>query len=403
MKHLYANCGGITILFVSLFSFNTAKAQCTCSGGTAATAVSYYVELPPTQSSNAIFSFPKFDPSVGILTCIRFNDTISVAVTTTVRNTDTTAGHNYVFQTTIADAVSGPKNSGPFDWLAHLKTANQSYGPLFLDQSTTPRLPNDSASFGPDTLISNVVGSSTPPDLAPFLGTGNVDFSAGLSGGVTSTFGGVNYNAGILSNAWGRFRLTYYWCPNALLATNIGNFTAYKKDDNLVLEWLSQNAESISQYTVEFSTDGKTFSPIVQLPGDHNANAKYSYLYPLTNTDGGYVYVRVRQTDDRGKSSYTPIRAVALSNKVPVKITTYPNPAVNTKGVTISFDRLVNGNYNIQLVSMAGQIIVNKNVRLSNAGNVPVEWNTKPSPGIYLAKVTNSSDLQQQIVRIVIQ
>jgi len=404
MKHLYATCGGITILFIALFSFNTSKAQCTCSGGLPATALSYYVVVPPTQSSNTIFSFPKFDPAVGILSCIRFNDTISVAVTTFVRNTDTTDGHDYVFQTTITDAVSGPRNSGPFNWLAHIKTQNQPYGPVYLSKDSTPRIAGDSVSFGPDTLINNAINSSVPPDLAPFIGgSGNVDFSTGLSGGVIATFGGVNYTGGILSNAWGRFRLTYYWCPNAVLATNIGNFTAYKRGENIVLEWQSHNAETVEGYTVEFSTDGKEFSPITQLPGDHKSSSRYSYLFPASSAGTGYIYVRVKQTDSRGKSSYTAIRAVALNNIVPIKITTYPNPAPSTKGVTLSFDRLITGNYSLQVVSMAGEIILSKNMKLSNANSIPVEWSSKPAPGIYLAKVINQADLQQQIVRIVVQ
>jgi hypothetical protein len=404
MKHLYATCGGITFLFIALFSFNTSKAQCNCTGGLPATALSYYVVVPPTQSSNTLFSFPKFDPSIGILSCIRFHDTISVAVTTFVKNTDTTEGHDYVFQTTITDAVSGPRNSGPFNWLAHIRTQNQPYGPVYLEKDTMPRYPNDSISFGPDTLINNAFNSSVPPDMAPFIGgSGNVDFSTGLSGGVIATFGGVNYTGGILSNAWGRFRLTYYWCPNAVLSINIGNFTAYKKDDNVVMEWLSQNAEFVEGYTVEFSTDGKEFSPITVLPGDHKASSRYSYRYPAANAGTGYIYVRVKQTDAKGKTSYTAIRTVALSNKMPVKITTYPNPAPSTKGVTLSFDRLINGNYNLQVVSMAGEVILNKNMKLSNTNTIPVEWTSRPAPGIYLAKVVNKADLQQQIVRIVVQ
>ena len=107
MKQIYTSLYALVLLFSISVPLNS-HAQCTCSGGSPATAVTYLDTVLPTQASSSIFSFPKFDPSIGSLTCISFNDTVSVVVTTAARNTDTTNGHTYIFQTTISDACYRP-------------------------------------------------------------------------------------------------------------------------------------------------------------------------------------------------------------------------------------------------------------------------------------------------------
>src|ERR1700689_469802 len=123
MKQIYTSLYALVLLFSISVPLNS-QAQCLCSGAVPATVITYLDTVLPTQASSTIFSFPKFDPSIGTLTCIDFNDTISVAVTTAARNTDTTKAPNYVFQTTISDSINGPDDCGAFDWLIGFGLAN---------------------------------------------------------------------------------------------------------------------------------------------------------------------------------------------------------------------------------------------------------------------------------------
>src|SRR5580658_595522 len=247
MKQIYALLFALSALFfISLDGYG----QCVCSGGSPATALSYEDTILATQASNSLFTFPKFDPSVGTLSCISFTDTVSVMVTTAARNTDTTMGHNYVFQTNITDAVYGPSDSGPFDWLATYGNTVKNYGPVYLDTDKIdlhppqPRLPDDSVTFGPDTLINNLITTGTTTNVAEYLGaTGTVTFENSLTGYAGAIIGGTNYIAGIKSNSWGTFRLTYYWCPTILLAENIINFTALRKDGSVQLQWTTEHEQ----------------------------------------------------------------------------------------------------------------------------------------------------------------
>ena len=396
MKHLYATCGGILLLsflFILPQSIN-AQAPCSCASGVP-DSVTQLVTLPPTTGAGGTVTFNKLPLATGILTCLRLDDTLSVVATVGIRNVDSFSAHAPQVKLSLNSTISGPalSMSNPRDIY---------YGPDSLSVYLTP---GDTLTYGPDTVYNKVPGQKILSGAAAsnYAGPGTVTLTYGLSGGAIPWTDGTNYNYSTRTTTWGTFRMTYYYCPNAVLATNIANFTVYKKDNDLVLNWLTQNAEDINFYTIEISTDGTAFRPVAQVAGNHRGSSKFTYDYRLPNTASGYIYIRVRQTDNQGKYAYTPVRTVALSSRIPVKVSTYPNPASSANGFTLSFDRLIKGNYNIQVVGAAGDIVFEKNISVNNTSTIPVEWSAKPAPGLYFARITSKADLQQQVVRLVVQ
>lgn len=405
MKQLYAACGGITCFLLSFFLYDSANAQCaTCWDGSTPTAITYYVSVAPTQASNNPFSFPKFDPSVGTLSCIRFFDTVSIVTTTSVRNTDTTSGHNYIFQATVSESVNGPRNSGPFNWLATYASTNKSYGPVWLDKDTTPRLPGDSISFGPDTLLNNVIGAGTPPDMAPFIGAGTVNFSADLSGGVSSTAGGINYTGGIKSNAWGSFRLTYYWCPAAPLGVDITGFTALKSGSSVLLQWGGLNEQAGDSYTVEYSTDGIHFTTINVLPAYAKAPGQaaiYRFQYPVPANDGKEVYFRIKKTDAGNKTSYSPTKAIRLNDDAAANYQIYPNPS--SRLVYVEWQSLLSGPIQVTVTNVTGQQVFNNVFRFSGSNMLHFELPATVGQGNYYLMVKDPVNHIQRSTHLVIR
>jgi hypothetical protein len=405
MKQLYAACGGITSILILFLLPDIAKAQCaTCWDASAPRVITYLQTVPPSQASNSPFSFPKFDPSIGTLSCISFNDTVSIVATTFGRNTDTTAGHNYVFQTTVSDAVSGPRNSGPFNWLATFSTANKSYGPVWLDKDTTPRLPGDSIQFGPDTLLNNAIGAGTPPDFAPFIGLGNVDFSADLSGGAVATAGGTNYVAGIRSNSWGSFRLTYYWCPASPLAATIINFSALKADDNVQLKWNGVNEAAGDTYNVEYSTDGVHFIVLASYPADAanpGAGGSYNFQYDIPANASGQIYFRVSKTNAAGEIAYSPVKPIRLNDKAAANYQVYPNPS--SKHVYVEWQSLLTGKIDVSVVNMVGQQVYDRTFRFDGSNTVSFDLPVTVTQGNYFLVVKDPANRIQQSSHLVIR
>ncbi|HEX4372720.1 MAG TPA: choice-of-anchor E domain-containing protein [Puia sp.] len=409
MKQIYSSLFAL-VLFFSISIPLTSSAQCFCSGGSPATAVTYLDSVLPTQASSSIFSFPKFDPTIGTLSCISFNDTISAVVTTAARNTDTTDGHTYIFQTTISDAVTGPSSTGPNNWLVTFASSNQTYGPVYLDTDKIdlhppqPRLPDDSTTFGPDTLINNTIGAGSTSTVSPFLGTtGTVDFTTSLTGGAIATFGGVNYTTALKSNSWGAFRLTYYWCPTILLAENIINFMAVKKNNYVQLQWVTENEQTGFTYEIEYSKDGSNYIPVgyEESGSDINQQYQYQYQYTLSNDEAAVIFFRVKRTGADGKSTYTVIKSVNINGEnVSAGMQVYPNPVKNS--VIFAFDEIQNANFSIQLVNVAGQVIQQNAVTVSGNNQIRLNLTSAPARGLYYLYAKDLTHNQQYITKVLI-
>jgi hypothetical protein len=57
----------------------------------------------------------------------------------------------------------------------------------------------------------------------------------------------------------------------------------------------------------------------------------------------------------------------------------------------------------VDLVNLSGQVVVNKKMKLMNSNTIPVSWSNKPAPGIYFTRITNTSSMEQQVIRVIIQ
>ena len=406
MKHYYLRSVRLVAIMLSFFCISHfTQAQCNCSVGVPATETIYSFVLPVTNLPNATISFPQFDPSIGTLSCVTFNYDISGTSTTGVRNYASstalldpsnpdyseTGKLEYIFQLTTSANITGPG-------VSIVRPFNKMYGPDSLGAYGTPE---DTITYGPDNIFANQTGTKSTTGLAAYQGIGAVNFSYGISGGLTTLKGGLNYNQKIVTDYEGSFILRYFWCANALLGSNITNFVVSKKEDDIQLNWSAVNQDKVNQYVVEYSTDGKNFIAETTVEGSKQVAGQYNFSHPINTAGNGYVYFRIKQIDESGKTSYSAIRTASLSTKAAIKITTYPNPA--TEGFNLSFDRLINGNFKVDLVSAAGQIVHSSRSRMNNANVLSIKWNEKPAPGIYFARVTNMANMQQELIKIVIR
>jgi hypothetical protein len=391
MKNIYTKTFLLILFILPLFLPVTLTAQCFCDGGVPATPIVQTVTLPPTTASSLVFTFQQFDPSVGTLSCVTLNDTISGVSTTGALN-KAPLSKFYKFQLTLNNNIAGPGISIDY-------AVNKIYGPDLLAPYGNPA---DTITYGPDSVFTGVIGSGTTGGNAAYLGAGTVDFTYTINGGMIALSGGTNYNSGISTTIGGTLGLTYFFCPLSLLSANLQNFSAYKSNDNIVLKWDAQNAETINQFTIEYSTNGKDFTDLATVPVNQSSpSGSYNYNYAVNSNDKGYIYFRIKQTAGNNKTGYSAVEKVLLSEKTGMGMAIHPNPAIT--GIGITFDHLLNGDYSVDLINTAGQVIVNRKVKLSNANTIPVNWNTKPAPGIYFTRVTNTSTMEQQIIRVVIQ
>ncbi|MEO6315484.1 MAG: T9SS type A sorting domain-containing protein [Chitinophagaceae bacterium] len=410
MKNIYSKISILLFSFVlQLYLPPNLNAQCSCALGVPATPITQTVTIAPIAASTINFTFQQFDPSIGTLSCINFVNTLTGTSYSGARNTNKGNKHvgaigsgeyvdstNYLFSLSLLSKLSGPS-------ITVTRPFNTLYGYDKLKaRDTILNLPGDTITYGPTNFISPPTTTVNIGGDAAYLGLGTVDFAYEVNGGLITLDGGANYQSSVTSLIGGTLTLTYYWCPAALLANGMKNFSAIKKDNTILLKWDAQNVADVADFDIEYSTDGKDFVAVAKMPADHStASSTYNYKYPLNGTNSGYAYFRIKQTTINDKPGYSAVQKISLADKTTTGISIRPNPV--TTGMTIAFDRPLNGDYSIDLVNLSGQVVVNKKIRLANTNVIPVNWNSKPAPGIYFTRITNTGTMEQQIVRVVVQ
>ena len=398
MKHFVPKTISVLLFGISFIPIH-GKAQCTCSGGDAPTPIEHLVTLDTTAASSSILTFPQFDPSIGTLSCITLHDTVSIVSTLGIRNLDP-ADKNYTFRLTITTSLAGATIASPS--MSRNNFFDKTYGPSLLGAFGTP---TDSITYGPDTLYNNypslTVNTTT---MGPYLGTGNVQFEYEIGGGVASLAGGINFNSSVRTRTWGTFKLTYYWCPSEILAANIKNFAAVKKDNAVQLKWQVENEEAGNRYEILVSKDGRAYTSIGRantLVPEGDALAAYNYFYALNQTVNGKLFFRVRQTNSAGKVSYSPIRAVNMDELGGGSFGIYPNPV--RRNVSLQFDRELKGNYKVEIINQVGQVVFSRHMHLDNQPTIQLALNNPPAAGIYFVRVKSTETNQLFTNKLVVQ
>ena len=404
MKRVYTPV--LAAVFLSILAAIPFKssAQCNCSVGHPATPIDYYVSMPVTNASTSFVTFPKFDPSIGTLFCMRVKDSVTCISQTDCYNKspDTTV---YKWLLNMSGDLTGPsidvnQNTsliyGP-DTLAGFDTVNHINGP------------GSYITHGPDTIFNDATGSqqvSSPP--AFYIGSGNFNFTFQLTGGAIPTMGGTNYTAGPTTVYWGNFHLTYYWCPAGPLATDITDFTATPDGSIVLLQWQTSNQQPNTQYEIQTSTDGKNFYSIGETQGDASpagTTSKYQHQYHPDPANMGKLYFRVQETNASGKVSYSAILIIDPKGPAPgpedISYRTFPNPA--TGSLTFQFNMNQTGRFLIELISTSGQSVQQKAVTLTGTSQIKLDLAAKPVKGLYFLKTSDLTHNRQYTSKVFIE
>jgi hypothetical protein len=383
MNRVYTVSFIVIVLIISLPG--VLVAQCTCTGGVPATPVTYIDSFPSTKAASVTLTFPQFDPSVGTLSCLSVWDTATGITTTKATNLDNVDTVEYAFLLSLTAALQGPAGGG----INISKSYTANYGP---DSLAPFGEAGDTISYGPDAIFSNAHGfGSTNSATAPYLGIGTVKFKYSISGGVITTEGGANYNAGPTTTYSATVRLTYFWCPAASLAENIQNFAATPEGNSLLLQWLTQNQQPNTQYAIQVSEDGQNFSNVGQAESNASAtgtSAKYQYQYYPDPSYVGKLYFRIVQTDASGKVTISTVLVYdPKGGPTDISYETFPNPATNS--LEVRFNSNQTGRYLLELVATSGQVIQQKEVTLAGNSMLRLDLNPQPAHGLYFLRTTD--------------
>jgi hypothetical protein len=163
------------------------------------------------------------------------------------------------------------------------------------------------------------------------------------------------------------------------------SFTGRLVNNRTLLEWITTREINTKDFVVERSTDGATFSPIaiVQALGSTNSGSDDSYQatdsLPLPGTD----YYRLKEVDQNGQATYSPIVSVRVSEGLSCMV--YPNPVADRVNIRISVISAAQAT--ILIFDLRGQAITSQPIQLASGENHFEIDLTGKAKGMYIVKI----------------
>jgi hypothetical protein len=172
--------------------------------------------------------------------------------------------------------------------------------------------------------------------------------------------------------------------PWTTLPVNFQSFYVTRQGANIQLSWSTSAEVNNAYYTIEKSTDSRTWKQIATVTGAGTVNEVSQYGYTDKNITDAVDYYRIRQVGNNGVASYSSVRLVRSNEAIAV---TNIYASLN-KTITIDFNSDVKDNVSIQLINMSGQVIVRK--EFNQASYRLIVDAMSAGSGVYAVRVSDS-------------
>jgi hypothetical protein len=145
------------------------------------------------------------------------------------------------------------------------------------------------------------------------------------------------------------------------------DFSAEPTSKVVNLKWITASEINNSYFTVERSSDGVVFKPVLQKPGAGNSNSVRNYSDVDTNPLEGVSYYRLKQTDFNGDFTYSEWVVVNFIGDQKISLETVFADR-STGNVFFRCNNPENQNININIFDAAGKMI-HSSSQFSGASN----------------------------------
>ncbi|MBI3139575.1 MAG: T9SS type A sorting domain-containing protein [Sphingobacteriales bacterium] len=164
-----------------------------------------------------------------------------------------------------------------------------------------------------------------------------------------------------------------------------GDFTAIARNNQVNLTWKTLQENNVSDFVVEYSTNGRDFSPLttVAAAGNSSSVQQYQYTHNLPDVQRTNYY-RIRQTDMDGKSAISAVRLVKFGKAGLVAVTALPNPVRDRLQLSVQADHI-----RVVLTDLSGRTIETRNLQ---PGNHELNM-SQLAPGMYQLVVFQNDKL----------
>lgn len=174
---------------------------------------------------------------------------------------------------------------------------------------------------------------------------------------------------------------------NSTLPLQLLSFSGNKSGSSNQLQWATSNEINTKEFSVEKSTNGRSFSSIGIVVARGNAANHYDYTDNNPFADNNYY--RLKMTDNDGRFTYSNI--IKLTNQPVNYLTIYPNPVKDKTTLQISDKKLFGTTVKIMDANgrMVKRFSINNNFEIVDMSGLP--------PGLYMLQLSNG--VTQKLVK----
>ncbi|MFC0774485.1 choice-of-anchor E domain-containing protein [Terrimonas alba] len=388
----------LLFLWIAFFVSHKGLAQCPDGYGAPTTSVAFDTSfaIPAGNTSMPVY-LPKFDPSDGMVNCMRLCLTITGIVDSLSFENNQVAPHTYTASYSRTDMLTGPGLSTPI-----FNSDGKNYSFPLLGQDGVPGSGPDFGKVVNDTVLnakSNCVTITNSGDLTQFYGHDSLLYNYTINAGVSISSGG-NASIGIATSGQVNIRFEYCYCPAMVLPLNIRTFNVYKlTNQNVDLKWEADDDQSSYYYEVEVSRDGTNFLSIGTFNKNIETISPYKMTFTANNGETGTFYFRIKQVYANGYIRYSNIRQVVLESSAKTKFSIYPNPSKGIVG--IKFDNKTKGIFKVLVYTTLGQMAVSRDLAV-DFGSPYMEL-ARLEPGVYWVRLTDKKSLETSVTQLLIK
>ena len=166
------------------------------------------------------------------------------------------------------------------------------------------------------------------------------------------------------------------------LPLTLENIIASIENRNISIDWYTSTELSTSHFSIQYSTDGSSFSDIgiVKAIGSGANGYQFTYYSPTNGTN----YYRIKSVDKDGSFTYSKVVSVNYSDKQSFSI--FPNPAKDF--ARINFSKTLE-NATIEVYDISGKPVIKEMLKGSlNSYHLNTQ---KLKNGVYIIKINSST------------
>ncbi len=202
--------------------------------------------------------------------------------------------------------------------------------------------------------------------------------------GITSIPFSINSDPA--SYAANRFSIVF--ATNVVLPVTIKSVKAYRLQNNINVEWKTENEINIKQYEVERSADGRFFSKINTTLSTALNGGSATYTFIDIDPFVGNNYYRIRSIDVDGKAGYSNTEKVFMTFLKAIPAVSVNSNPVTGKMISMQFNNIKKGNYILQLFNSNGQLLASKTIQYNGTNSAEsLELSEKFAKGKYELKL----------------